>query len=297
MTHLRLKASTAVLAIMLAATPTQAQTPTIDMSVLAKATETVTNTLKQVQSLTSIEGVVGKLADAAGVGTQLGQLKGMLQIMGNAKDAIGALTQMGQLRGILNVIGEINQTANALKSLMNIGNMFKSGGSMPSFQGIQSGLGAVNQFANMANNNTFTRSFQGLQSTMTSPPNNLGALQGRLQQHLYHSGSGSAADVEAINAVRSANTRAAATGGMAVAVQGKDYLQKSEKELEKLTEGMKQTKDVRGDIQANTAAILKLIEVVQVGNAQLAAQTHLHSAQTIAADNYNTGGGSSGGNN
>lgn len=289
----------AVIASLFAAlTPARAQTPTIDLSVLAKATETVSNTLKQVQSLTTIEGVVGKLSDAAGVGTQLGQLKGLLQVMGNPGDAVGALTQLGQLKGILNVIGQVNQTAQQLKSILNIANMFGNGsikGSLPSFDGIKPLLGSLQQFGQLAGNQKFSTVLQGLQNTFSNPPNNLASLQGQITQNLYHSGSGTTKDVEAINAVRSANTRAAATGGMAVAVQGKDYLAKSTEEIKKLSESLKEAKDLRGDVQANTAVLLKLIEVVQVGNAQLAAQTHLNAAQTIASDNYNTADSSSSG--
>lgn len=282
-----------VCTISTAIAPASAQTPTLDLSVLAKATETVSNTLKQVQTLTSIEGVVGKLGDAAGIGTQLGQLKGLLQVMGNPGDAIGAMTQLGQLKGILNVIGQVNQTANQLKSIMNIANMFGSGsikGSLPSFNGIKPVLGALAQFGQLSGNTKFASSLQGLQSTMSNPPNNLGQVQSQVQQNLYFSGNGTAKDVEAINAVRSANTRSAATGGMAIAVQGKDYLSKTEDQLKKLTEAIKESKDVRGDIQANTAAVLKLIEAIQVGNGQLAAQTHLSAAQAISADSYNTTG-------
>lgn len=103
-------------------------------------------------------------------------------------------------------------------------------------------------------------------------------------QAFYRSTNASVNDVAMRQGVRQAALRDSATAGYALAVYSKNDLNNVEKTMQKLTEGVSNATDLRGDVAANTAVQIATLRQVAVTNQLLAQLLEVSSTTAITQD-------------
>lgn len=264
----------------------QAQTPTIDLSSLAKLKEIIGTVNQQLGQLTQIFNTVNQINKVIGmVGS--GNISGILGMLG--LDVSNITRCIGAVQGIAN--GNFGSGMSGIQSVLGgLGGCSSSVGltgikpSIPGLDSISQALSSVQGFS---------QQYQQVASALQSGATVATASQG-LKQGLYISGQGSMTqqNVENTNTIRGIVARQSAVDAMAVAVQGKTYLQKAPEEIKSLSESAKQSKDLRGDISVNNAIMLKILEQLQQQNAQLSSLVQMRSSGFIANDAHTFSGGS-----
>ncbi|GHE76517.1 hypothetical protein GCM10019059_39720 [Camelimonas fluminis] len=266
--------------------PAQAQTPTIDLSSLAKLKEIVGTVNQQLGQLTQIFNTVNQINKVIGmVGS--GNISGILGMLGLD---VGNITKcIGAVKGVAN-----GNFGSGMSGIQNVLGGLSGCSSSVGLTGIQPsipGLDAIPQ--TLSSIQGFTQQYQQVANAFKSGATVATASQG-LKQGLYldssTSGGVSQQSVENTNAIRGIVARQSAVDAMAVAVQGKTYLQKAPEDIKSLSESAKNSKDLRGDISVNNAIMLKILEQLQQQNAQLSALTQMRSSGFIANDAHTFSG-------
>lgn len=198
----------------------------------------------------------------------LGGLSSLLKGTGLDKLISGAQSLMsggggGGLSGAMGMLQGVSQIMQTAKSL-------KSAGKNPS-QAMSSALELFNK--------------------VSGGSSEVGSMQKQLQSILYsnQSGSPTSQQVESINDMRRLNLQNAITSGLAIAMQVKNALGGGGEAnaIKSLAEGAQNSQNLRGDIAANTSALLKIIEQTTATNGLLASILHIDSAYMIANDGVN----------
>jgi len=234
------------LALLAPLPPAQAQVAVLDNSSLLKITETLSTVKSQLGQLQQIFGTVQKVQQA------IGQF-GPGSIMGI----------LSQLTGIN--LGQFKNVLNGLNPQMNT-------------SGFSSRL---------QSNASFTGALSSLQSLYAKAGDGIGGTKSSLMSTLYAPADGNVtqAQAEGLTAARAAATREAAANAFAAGLQGRTTLNtQGQTDLTQLASSAKAATDLRGDIAANNAIMLKILEQLQQNNAQIASLLHLQGAAAIQND-------------
>lgn len=254
-----------------------AQTPTIDLSSLAKLKEiigTVNQQLAQLNTIFNTINQINKVIGMIGSGNILGIL-GMLGLdVSNLTRCIGAVKSIssgglgkGGLSGVQGLMGGL-QGCSASVGLIGIA---------PSIPALDTLTQTVSTAAG------FAQQYQNVANAFKSGGTVAMATEG-IKAGLYVTGSMTAQSVENTNKIRGVVARQSAVDAMGVAIQGKTYLEKAPEDIKSLSESAKNAKDLRGDVSVNNAIMLKILEQLQQLNAQMAALNQQRASGFIAND-------------
>jgi hypothetical protein len=256
-----------------------AQTPTIDLSSLAKLKEiigTVNQQLAQLNTIFNTINQINKVIGMVGSGNILGIL-GMLGLdVSNLTRCIGAVKSIsggglgkGGLSGVQGLMSGL-QGCSASVGLTGIA---------PSIPALDTLSEAVSTAAG------FAQQYQNVATAFKSG-GTVAMASESLKAGLYITGSMSAQSVENTNKIRGVVARQSAVDAMGVAIQGKTYLEKAPEDIKSLSESAKNAKDLRGDVSVNNAIMMKVLEQLQQLNAQMAALNQQRAAGFIANDSH-----------
>lgn len=264
--------------------PVHAQTPTIDLSSLAKLKEIIGTVNQQLGQLTQIFNTVNQINKVIGmVGS--GNISGILGMLGLD---VGNITRcIGAVQGIAN--GNFGSGMSGIQSVTGALSGCSSSVGLTGIKPTIPGLDSLNSA--LSSIQGFSQQYQQVTQAMQSGATVATASQS-LKQGLYLNDTSSMTQqsVENTNTIRGIVARQSALDGMAVAVQGKTYLQKAPEDIKSLSESAKQSKDLRGDISVNNAIMLKILEQLQQQNAQLASLLQVRSSGFIANDAHTFSG-------
>lgn len=256
--------------------PAYAQTPTIDLSSLAKLKEiigTVNQQLGQLNTIFNTVNQINKVIGMVGSGNIMGIL-GMLGLdVGNLTRCIGAVKGISSgglgtgLSGIQGIMGGL-QGCSASVGLSGIA---------PSIPGIDTLSQAVSTATG------FAQQYQNVTQAFKSG-GTVGMASEAIKSGLYLTGGMTQQSVENTNQIRGIVARQSAVDAMGVAIQGKSYLEKAPEDIKSLAESAKNAKDLRGDVSVNNAIMIKVLEQLQQLNAQMAALNQQRASGFIAND-------------
>lgn len=210
-------------------------------------------------------------------------------------------SELGQLQSIFATVQKLQSAIGQLGSLANISGILSSLTSMGKglfsnpLKGIQPQLGSISSFGSMGSNSSFTTGFSQLTSAFNQASNGVAAVKSTLTSALYlTSGNPSPSQAAGIAAVRAVNLREAATNAAATGIQGRTTTAtNAATDTNELASKAAASQDLRGDIQANNAIMLKILEALQQNNAQIASLVHLSGASAISQDSVTSGSGTS----
>ena len=119
----------------------------------------------------------------------------------------------------------------------------------------------------------------------------MSSIKSLIPSTLYtNSTSVSQSTAEGLTALRAANSREAAANAIAAGLVGRQFLAtNANTDMTTLSNAAKQAKDVRGDLAANNATMLKILEQLQLQTAMLSSLLHLHGSAQIQGDSVTTG--------
>ncbi|HRY01647.1 MAG TPA: hypothetical protein P5256_00875 [Beijerinckiaceae bacterium] len=226
--------------------PANAQVAVLDNSVLLKMTDTLSTVKSQLGQLQQIFGTVQKMQQAVGQFGP-GSILGILQSLTGIN--------LGQFKNVLNGIAP----------------QLKTTGFASALQG----------------NSSFTSALSSLQNAYSNSGNGIGSTKSTLMSALYAPAGSSVtqSQAEGLTAARAAATREAAANAMAAGLQARSTLVgQGQTDLNSLAASAKAAQDLRGDIAANNAIMLKVLEQLQQTNAQLGSLLHLQGAASIQND-------------
>lgn len=274
MTTIKRFALALALSTALASAPAMAEVPTRDstaISELKKILENVTKQLEEQKKTTTASEAIQKATGSQGTGSGSGGgIMDMLKGTGLDKVISGAQSLMN------------GQGGNAL------------GGAMGMMQGISQIMNTAKSFSGGNNsgggNNVMSQAMNVMNQVMNGN-SQLGNMQKALQSILYvaNSTAPTSQNIESVNDMRKMNLQNAVTSGLAIAMQVKNALGGGGESgaLKQLASAAQNSQNLRGDIAANTSALLKLAEQTVAQNGLLAAQLHINSAWMIANDGVN----------
>ncbi len=212
-----------------------------------------------------------------------------------------AQSQLGQLQQISGIVQQVQQSigtfglgnfSSILGQISSLKNLLGGGGGSASFtnilNGLQPTLSSASSFGNMAGNSTFSSQLSSLTSTFGQASQGVSALKSGIGSSMWLSGSASTtqADVEGMQAVRSVALKEAATTASATGLAlREDVATNGSKDLKELAEQVSGCKDLRCDVAANSAIMLKILEALQKNNGATASLINLQGTQNIANSN------------
>jgi hypothetical protein len=205
-------------------------------------------------------------------------------------------SQLGQLQSIFSTVQKLQSAVGSIGSLTNISGILGSLTSMLNGQfknplnGIQPTAGSLGSFGSLSGNNAFSTALSGLTNAFNQAGNGVAPVKTALQAALYISGTNATPSQAAgIAAARAVNLREAATNAAATGIQGRQTTQtNAATDANQLAAKAAAAKDLRGDVQAQNAILLKILEQLQQNNAQVSALVHLHGAAAITQDSVST---------
>lgn len=256
--------------------PAHAQTPTIDLSSLAKLKEIIGTVNQQLGQLNTIFNTVNQINKVIGmVGS--GNITGILGMLG--LDVSSITRCIGAVKGISS--GGLGKGLSGVQSIMGglqgCSASVGLSGIAPSIPGIDTLSQAVSTASG------FAQQYQNV-ATAFKAGGTVGMASEALKSGLYLSGGMTQQGVENTNKIRGIVARQSAVDAMGVAIQGKTYLEKAPEDIKSLSESAKNAKDLRGDVSVNNAIMIKVLEQLQQLNAQMASLNQQRASGFIAGD-------------
>ncbi|PZR86531.1 MAG: hypothetical protein DI537_28380 [Stutzerimonas stutzeri] len=253
-----------------------AQTPTIDLSSLAKLKEIIGTVNQQLGQLNTIFNTVNQINKVIGmVGS--GNITGILGMLG--LDVSNITRCIGAVKGISS--GGLGKGLSGVQGLM--GGLQGCSASV-GLSGIAPSIPGIDTLSQAVSTATgFAQQYQNV-ATAFKAGGTAGMASEALKSGLYLSGGMTQQGVENTNKIRGIVARQSAVDAMGVAVQGKTYLEKAPEDIKSLSESAKNAKDLRGDVSVNNAIMLKVLEQLQQLNAQMAAMNQQRASGFIAND-------------
>ena len=258
-------------------TPARSQVPTVDVGLGAQIARTVTTMSQELQQITAIARSMSSLLnvqrDISGalgaIGAGVGDLGGgtVGQLISSAR--LGFLTVQRAKNTAEMIMHEVrNLSLDPLHSLSLL-NIFQSL--------------SINGYPIYSTNAAIQYQIQTLNRIMSGQMPVPAAMQS-LSNILYVPiGNPTADQIEAVNATRRAVVQNAALSAMtASAAASQSIANDGQTALANLSNGVANASDLRGDIKANSAIVLKIAEQVAGQNALLGRLLYLESATTTA---------------
>ena len=130
--------------------------------------------------------------------------------------------------------------------------------------GIAPSIGDASNFGNMAGNDAFSQQLGMLKNAMGQSGNGVSAIKGALGNAMFINSQGATqTDVEGLINMRNVASINATNTSLASSMTMQDYVSKNgTKDVKELAEQASSATDERSDIQANTAVLIKMLDMM-----------------------------------
>ena len=284
---LRLLGTTA-LAVAIASAPlapglvhtARAQVPTTDSLSIENIIQTIQTIQQQINQMTEM------LQYAEQTVNQLTSLNGILGLIGASGNNFGGL----DISGLISTVKLGISTVRSAQNLINVASNFPGAiesivsGNLSMMQGM-----SAQQLIERVMTSVDPRLAQGVQlyqSIASGSATPMSALQG-LSNVMYvnNAYSPTAAQVDQTTAMRRLVLQKTTLLAMSTSIQMRQQLgQNGQQDAQTLAAGVTNATNERGDLQIQSAILLKILESLQAGNALMSHQLSVQAATTISQD-------------